>query len=39
MPKLSDSDRRHIVELLGRGQDLPQDYKHLLFPPNAKSTN
>jgi len=36
MPKLSDSDRRQIIELLEQGQDLPLDYKHLLFPPERQ---
>lgn len=33
---LSDHHRRHIIELLKQGQDLPQDYKHLLFPPERQ---
>lgn len=32
MPNLTDHHRRHIIELLEQGQDLPPDYKHLLFP-------
>ncbi|MDZ7337364.1 MAG: site-specific DNA-methyltransferase [candidate division KSB1 bacterium] len=36
MPQLSDHHRRHIIELLEQGQDLPPDYKHLLFPPERQ---
>ncbi len=36
MPNLSDHQRRHIIELLEQGQDLPPDYKHLLFPPERQ---
>ncbi len=36
MPNLSDHHRRHIIELLEQGQDLPPDYKHLLFPPERQ---
>jgi len=33
---LSEYQRQHIIELLERGEDLPLDYKHLLFPPERK---
>ncbi|GIV65477.1 MAG: site-specific DNA-methyltransferase [Bellilinea sp.] len=33
---LSEHHRRHIIELLEQGQDIPQDYKHLLFPPERQ---
>ncbi|HEC36520.1 MAG TPA: hypothetical protein ENI39_08305 [Anaerolineae bacterium] len=36
MPDLIEHQRRHIIELLERGEDLPPDYKHLLFPPERK---
>jgi site-specific DNA-methyltransferase (adenine-specific)/adenine-specific DNA-methyltransferase len=36
MPNLSDTHRQHIIELLQRGEDLPLDYKHLLFPPERQ---
>jgi len=36
MCKLSDTKRKHIIELLERGEDLPLDYKHLLFPPERQ---
>jgi len=36
MPNLSDHHRRHIIELLEQGRDLPLDYKHLLFPPERQ---
>jgi site-specific DNA-methyltransferase (adenine-specific)/adenine-specific DNA-methyltransferase len=36
MPQLTDHHRRHIIELLEQGQDLPPDYKHLLFPPERQ---
>lgn len=36
MPKLTDTQRQHIIELLERGEDLPLDYKHLLFPPERQ---
>jgi len=34
--KLNDRDRERIIELLGKGEDLPLDYKHVLFPPEKK---
>ena len=36
MPKLTDSQRVEIIELLEQGKDLPGDYKHLLFPPERQ---
>lgn len=36
MSNLTDYQRRHIIELLEQGQDLPPDYKHLLFPPERQ---
>jgi site-specific DNA-methyltransferase (adenine-specific)/adenine-specific DNA-methyltransferase len=36
MPDLTDHQRQHIIEMLERGEDLPLDYKHLLFPPERK---
>jgi len=36
MSNLTKHQRRHIIELLERGEDLPYDYKHLLFPPERK---
>jgi len=36
MPNLSEDYRRRIIELLEQGQDLPPDYKHLLFPPERQ---
>jgi site-specific DNA-methyltransferase (adenine-specific)/adenine-specific DNA-methyltransferase len=36
MPNLSEHHRRHIIELLEQGQNLPPDYKHLLFPPERQ---
>lgn len=36
MPNLTDTHRQHIIELLQRGEDLPLDYKHLLFPPERQ---
>jgi DNA modification methylase len=36
MPNLSEHHRRHIIELLDKGCDLPPDYKHLLFPPERQ---
>jgi site-specific DNA-methyltransferase (adenine-specific)/adenine-specific DNA-methyltransferase len=34
--KLNNRDRERIIELLGKGEDLPLDYKHVLFPPEKK---
>jgi len=36
MPNLTDTHRQHIIELLQRGEDLPPNYKHLLFPPERQ---
>jgi len=36
MPDLTDYKRQYIIELLERGEDLPLDYKHLIFPPERK---
>ena len=36
MPNLTEHQRQHIIELLERGEDLPLDYKHLLFPPERQ---
>jgi len=34
--KLNDRDRERIIELLEKGEELPLDYKHVLFPPEKK---
>lgn len=34
--KLIKRDREQIIELLEKGEDLPLDYKHILFPPEKK---
>ncbi|RPF49392.1 site-specific DNA-methyltransferase (adenine-specific)/adenine-specific DNA-methyltransferase [Thermodesulfitimonas autotrophica] len=36
MSSLTDSQRKHIIELLEQGAELPLDYKHLLFPPERQ---
>jgi site-specific DNA-methyltransferase (adenine-specific)/adenine-specific DNA-methyltransferase len=36
MSNLTEHQRQHIIELLDRGEDLPQNYKHLLFPPERQ---
>jgi site-specific DNA-methyltransferase (adenine-specific)/adenine-specific DNA-methyltransferase len=36
MSNLTDHQIEHIIELLEQGQDLPLDYKHLLFPPERQ---
>ncbi len=36
MSKLSEKERQRIIELLESGEDLPLDYKHILFPPEKK---
>jgi site-specific DNA-methyltransferase (adenine-specific)/adenine-specific DNA-methyltransferase len=36
MPKLSEKDRERIIQLLESGEELPIDYKHVLFPPEKK---
>lgn len=39
MAKLSERDRERIIELLEKGEELPLDYKHILFPPEKKNMN
>ena len=36
MVRLTEHQRQYIIELLERGEELPYDYKHLLFPPERK---
>lgn len=36
MARLSEKDRERIIELLEKGEDLPLDYKHILFPPEKR---
>jgi len=36
MSKLSEKDRERIIQILVSGEDLPIDYKHVLFPPEKK---
>lgn len=36
MAKLNNRDRGRIIELLEKGEDLPLDYKHVIFPPEKK---
>lgn len=36
MPNLTNAQCQHIIELLQRGEDLPLDYKHSLFPPERQ---
>lgn len=36
MPSLAEHHRRYIIELLEQGQDIPPDYKNLLFPPERQ---
>ena len=36
MAKLSEKERQRINEILKSGEDLPLDYKHILFPPEKK---
>ena len=36
MTNLSERDRQRIVEILESGEELPLDYKHILFPPEKK---
>jgi len=33
---LSGKERQRIIEILELGEDLPLDYKHILFPPEKK---
>jgi adenine specific DNA methylase Mod len=34
--KLNERDRNRIIELLEKGEEVPFDYKHILFPPEKK---
>jgi len=36
MNKISKKDRQRIIEILESGEELPLDYKHILFPPERK---
>lgn len=36
MATLNERDKERIIELLEKGEDLPLDYKHILFPPEKK---
>ncbi len=36
MATLNERDKERIIELLKKGEDLPLDYKHILFPPEKK---
>ena len=36
MTNLSERDRQRILEILESGEELPIDYKHILFPPEKK---
>ena len=36
MTNLSERDRQRIMEILESGEELPIDYKHILFPPEKK---
>ena len=36
MSILSRKERQRIIEILELGEDLPLDYKHILFPPEKK---
>lgn len=36
MPKLSDKDRERIIQILESGEEVPIDYKYVLFPPEKK---
>jgi len=36
MATLNERDKERIIELLEKGEDLPLDYKHNLFPPEKK---
>jgi len=33
---LSEKERQRIIEILESGEDLPLDYKHIIFPPEKK---
>ena len=36
MAKLSKKEKKRIIEILESGNDLPEDFKHILFPPEKK---
>lgn len=36
MAILSKKERQRIIEILQSGEDLPLDYKHIIFPPEKK---
>ncbi len=36
MPALNRQYKERIIELLTKGEDLPLDYKHILFPPEKR---
>lgn len=36
MANINSRDRERIMEILGKGDDMPLDYKHILFPPEKK---
>ena len=36
MSILSEKEQQRIIEILESGEDLPLDYKHILFPPEKK---
>jgi site-specific DNA-methyltransferase (adenine-specific)/adenine-specific DNA-methyltransferase len=36
MSKLSEKDRERIIQVIESGEELPIDYKHVLFPPEKK---
>ena len=36
MANISKRDRERIIELLEKGENMPLDYKHVLFPPEKK---
>lgn len=36
MASISEKDRQRIIEILESGEELPLDYKHILFPPEKK---
>jgi len=33
---LNDAERQYLIELLESGEEIPLDYKHLLFPPERQ---
>ena len=34
--KLTNEQRNLILDLLARGQEIPRDFQHLLFPPERR---